>query len=86
MLKVMQGKLLVQPRTSMTNLGNGIQINNETQSRKDIVSGTVLDGTLKGNIIYYPLYAASPITYEGGNYFILDENDVLAYEDDTKDN
>lgn len=86
MLKVLNKKLLVQPRTSMTSLGNGIQINNETQSRKDIVSGTVIDGELKGKIIYYPLYAANPVSYEGSNYAILDMDDVLAYEDDTKDN
>lgn len=82
MIRVTKGKLLVQPIVTMTNLGNGLQINNETQSRKDIITGTVIDGEeYKGAVVYFPLYAASPLSYEGVNYLVLDVRDVLAVDD-----
>lgn len=84
MIKVVQGKTLVKPVVQATNLGNGIQINQETQSRKDIVTGLVIDGTYKDSMVYFPLYAACQLTYEGESYLILDEQDILAY--DRKDN
>lgn len=81
MIKVTKGNVLVKPIAQATNLGNGLQINNETQSRKDIITGLVIDGgELKGFVVYFPLYAASPLTYEGVNYLILNEQDVLAYD------
>lgn len=81
-----KGKCLVEPVTQMTNLGNGLQINNETQSRKDVIAGIVIDGEYKDSTIYFPLYSASPLTYEGKSYLILDALDVLAIEyDDSKD-
>lgn len=86
-IHVVQGKLLVKPVTQATNLSNGLQINNETQSRKDVTTGLVVDGKYKDSMVYFPLYAASPLTYEGVSYFILDEQDILAYEcDDPSDN
>lgn len=82
-----KGKCLVEPVTQMTNLGNGLQINNETQSRKDIIAGLVINGEYKDSTIFFPLYSASPITWEGKGYLILDAQDVLAIEcDDSEDN
>ena len=85
-IRVTQGKVLVKPTVQMTSLGNGLQINNETQSRKDIVTGIVKDGKYKDSMIYFPLYAASPLTYEGNSYYIIDEQDVLAIECDDSTN
>lgn len=85
MIKVTKGNVLVKPIVQATNLGNGLQINNETQSRKDIITGLVIDGEYKDAVVYFPLYAASPLTYEGINYMILNEQDVLAV-DDREDN
>lgn len=85
-IRVTQGKILVEPTVQMTSLGNGLQINNETQSRKDIVTGIVKDGKYKDSMIYFPLYAASPLTYEGNSYYIIDEQDVLAIECDDSTN
>jgi len=81
-IHVVQGKLLVKPVVQATSLGNGLQINNETQSRKDIATGLVVDGKYKDSMVYFPLYSASPLTYEGVSYLILDEQDILAYECD----
>ena len=81
-----KGKCLVEPVTQMTSLGNGLQINNETQSRKDVIAGIVIDGEYKDSTIYFPLYSASPLIYEGKSYLILDALDILAIEyDDSKD-
>lgn len=80
MIKVTKGNVLIEPTTQATNLGNGLQINNETQSRKDVVTGRVIDGEYKDAVVYFPLYAASPLTYNGINYLILNEQDILAYD------
>ena len=80
MIKVTKGNVLIEPTTQATNLGNGLQINNETQSRKDVVTGIVIEGEYKDAVVYFPLYAASPLTYNGINYLILNEQDILAYD------
>lgn len=86
-IHVTDGKVLVEPVVQNTNLGNGLQINNETQSRKDIISGIIKDGKYVGSMVYFPLYAANTLMYEGTNYLILDEKDILAIEsDDPEDN
>ena len=82
MIHITNKKLLIKPITEMTSLGNGLQINNETQSRKDVVTGICVDGTYKDSKVYYPLYAAFPITYKGENYLIIDEQDILAFDND----
>lgn len=85
-IHVTEGKVLVEPNITSTSLGNGLQINNETQSRKDIATGKVIDGKYEGAMVYFPLYAANTLMYEGINYLILDERDILAIENDSTDN
>ena len=85
-IHVTEGKVLVEPVVQNTNLGNGLQINNETQSRKDIISGIIKDGKYLGSMVYFPLYAANTLMYEGTNYLILDEKDILAIESDNPKN
>jgi co-chaperonin GroES (HSP10) len=84
-IRVIQGKVLVEPVVQATALGNGLQINQETQSRKDVATGLVIDGKYKDSMVYFPLYAASPIVYQGKSYLIIDEQDILAMEYDTDD-
>lgn len=90
MLKVTNNKMLIEPIVERTTLGNGLQINNETQSRKDIICGKCIDCEYGGYInlkIYFPLYAASTISYNGTNYMIIDVKDMLAMESyDTENN
>lgn len=82
-------KLLVKQLNQNTNLGNGLQISNETQNRKDVVVGIVvdaLDSVWTGRKIFFPLYSALPLSYEGENYLVIDKDDVLAMElNDTTD-
>ena len=84
MIKVTNNKILIKQLDTETELGNGISINNETQSRKDVVSGLVVDSTdkqyEKDRVVYFPLYAALPVSYDGENYLIVDIKDILAYD------
>lgn len=91
MIKVAhRNKLLVKQINQNTNLGNGLQISNETQNRKDIVVGIVVDAletVWNGRKIFFPLYSALPLSYEGENYLVIDTEDVLVMElNDRKDN
>lgn len=83
-------KLLVKQLNQSTNLGNGLQISNETQNRKDIVVGIIIDCMEENKIgkkIFFPLYSALPLSYEGENYLVIDTDDVLVIEvNDRKDN
>lgn len=85
-----RNKLLVKQINQNTNLGNGLQISNETQNRKDIVVGIVVDAletVWNGRKIFFPLYSALPLSYEGENYLVIDTDDVLVMElNDRKDN
>jgi co-chaperonin GroES (HSP10) len=79
-------KLLVKQLNQNTNLGNGLQISNETQNRKDVVVGIIVDTKdkeLMGNKVFFPLYSALPLSYDGENYLVIDVQDVLAIDDST---
>lgn len=85
-----ENKLLVKQLNQATNLGNGLQISNETQNRKDIVVGMVVNAMMakwENKKVFFPLYSALPLSYEGENYLVVDTQDVLVIEvDDSKDN
>lgn len=79
-------KLLVRQINQSTSLGNGLQISNETQNRKDVVVGFVVDSKGKEWVnknIYFPLYSALPLSYNGDNFLVVDTQDVLAIDDST---
>lgn len=84
MIKVAHAnKLLVKQINQSTNLGNGLQISNETQNRKDVVVGIVVDTKdpeWKDAKVFFPLYSGLPLSYEGENYLIIDVQDVLVFE------
>lgn len=86
MIKVNKNKILVQQMDTQTELGNGLSITNETQSRKDVIKGKVivknyeLYDISENDVVYFPLYAALPLSYKGTNYLIVDMADVLAYD------
>lgn len=85
MIKVAhKNKLLIKKLDQETNLGNGLQISNETQNRKDIVVGLVintLDSVFEGKKVFFPLYSALPLSYEGENYLVVDIDDILVIEE-----
>ena len=77
-------KLLVKQLNQSTSLGNGLQISNETQNRKDVIIGIIVDtkdADMMNKKIFFPLYAALPLSYEGENYLVVDTQDVLAIDD-----
>lgn len=84
MLVVKNNHTLVTLANSETNLSNGLKINNETQNRKDIVSGFVVTSTVgmyyQGLKVFFPLYASSMVNYNGVNYYIIHNDDILAVE------
>lgn len=82
MLAVTKKNTLVKLKSSEASLGNGLVVNTETQNRKDIVYGEVQDSHefKKQDIIYFPLYAASKLSYMGEDYYIVNNDDIIAYE------
>lgn len=90
MIKVAQdNKVLVKQVEKTTSLGNGLQISNETQNRKDVIVGIVIDSVQVNKIgkkIFFPLYSALPLSYEGENYLVVDIQDILAIEIDDPTN
>ena len=83
-MKVINNNTLVKLGKNTTILGNGLSINNENQNRKDIVSGSVYlsDKFEEGTTIWFPLYAASIITLTQGEFYIVNNEDVLVIEND----
>lgn len=82
-MKVINNNTLIKLEKQFTTLGNGLNINNETQNRKDIVTGTVVQSTnsnIKG-VAYFPMYAASIITTSEGEFYIVNNEDILALDD-----
>ena len=84
-MRVLGNYTVVELASQTTVLDNGLAINNETQSRKDIVTGTVIktnNPDLKdGELIYFPLYAANMVTFQGKTLYVVDNRDVLLVDD-----
>jgi co-chaperonin GroES (HSP10) len=85
MIKVAQeNKLLIKQIIQDAHLGNGLSISRETQNRKDIITGTVIDTKheeLMGKKVFFPLYASLPFAHEGENYLVVDLQDILVIDD-----
>ena len=84
-MKVINNNTLVKLEKQSTTFGNGLSVNNETQNRKDIISGKVVmssDPEIKG-IVYFPMYAASVITLSAGEFYIVNNNDIYLVDDRT---
>jgi co-chaperonin GroES (HSP10) len=82
MLAVTKKNTLVKLKSSEASLGNGLVVNTETQNRKDIVYGEVVHSHefKLGDVIYFPLYASSKLSYMGEDYYIVNNDDIIAYE------
>jgi len=86
-MRVINNKTLIKLERQTTTLGNGLNINTENQNRKDIVCGEVVQSTddrIMGTV-WFPLYAASIITTKDGEFYIVDNDDIMLI-DDWKDN
>lgn len=82
-MKVINNNTLVKYGNQTTTLGNGLSVNVETQNRKDIVTGTVIQSTnpeIKGTV-WFPLYAASVVTTGGQEYYVVNNDDIMLVDD-----
>jgi hypothetical protein len=82
-MKVINNNTLVRLGEQSTILGNGLSVNNENQNRKDIVTGTVVQSTsdeIHGTV-WFPLYAASIITTKDGEFYIVNNQDIMLIDD-----
>ena len=82
-MRVINNNTLVRLESQTTTLGNGLNVNTENQNRKDIVTGTVVQSTdtnIKGKV-WFPLYAASMITTQDGEFYIVNNQDIMLIDD-----
>lgn len=78
---------LVKLRDDTTVLGNGLAVK-ETRGKRDIVNGTVIHGDYskafpcgQGDIVWFPLYAANPITIHGNSLLVVHQDDIIMVEE-----
>lgn len=67
-------------------LTNGLTVK-ETRGKRDIVTGKVITGdytpefpTSDGYLIWFPLYAANPITVDGKTLLVVHQDDIIMVE------
>ena len=84
-MRVINNNILVKLQSQSTTFGNGLSVNNETQNRKDIISGKVfktsIDIIKEGELVWFPMYAASVVTLSEGEFYIVHVDDVIIVDD-----
>ena len=78
------GYVVIKTVNTEETLGNGIRIQ-DTRGKRDIVCGTCLLAEDKFNIpdhalVWFPIYAASPIKLDGENLLIIPYEDIMLVE------
>lgn len=78
---------LVELREENKVLSNGLTVK-ETRGKRDIVVGKVLSGDYNTNfpcadgyLVWFPLYAANPITVNGKSLLIVHQDDIIMVEE-----
>lgn len=68
-------------------LSNGLTVK-ETRGKRDIVTGKVINGDYStefpcadGYLVWFPLYAANPITIDGKTLLIVHQDDIIMVEE-----
>ena len=68
-------------------LSNGLTVK-ETRGKRDIAVGKVIHGDYShefpcsnGYHIWFPLYAANPIVFDGKNYLVVHQDDIIMVEE-----
>lgn len=77
---------LVKLEEELKQLANGLTVK-ETRGKRDIVIGKVIHGDYSpefpaadGYHVWFPLYAANPITVEGNDYLVVHQDDIIMVE------
>ena len=78
------GYVVIRLMNSEETLGNGIKIQ-DTRGKRDIVCGTCMLAEDKHKIpahalVWFPVYAASPIKLAGENFLIVSYEDIMLIE------
>ena len=77
---------LVELKEENKILSNGLTVK-ETRGKRDIVVGKVIKGDYNsdfncadGYLVWFPLYAANPITVDGKSLLIVHQDDIIMVE------
>ena len=78
---------LVVLEEELKQLSNGLTVK-ETRGKRDIVIGKVIHGDYShefpcsnGYHVWFPLYAANPITVDGNDYLVVHQDDIIMVEE-----
>ena len=88
-LKMCNNFLLIKPSAEVAKLQNGMSFN-ETRGKRDIISGTIVCTGLNdvhimlNQIVWFPLYAATPIEYEGEQFLVVAMLDIIMIKEGEK--
>lgn len=82
--KTKNGYVIIRPVQDKETLANGIKFQ-DTRGKRDIICGTCMLAEEKFKIpqralVWFPVYAASPIKLEGETFLILPFDDVMLIE------
>lgn len=78
---------LVELEDELKQLSNGLTVK-ETRGKRDIVTGRVIHGDYSpefpaadGYLVWFPLYAANPITVDGKSLLVVHQDDIIMVEE-----
>ena len=88
MYRTLNNKIIIKQINLSTQLGNGIVIQ-ETRGKKDILVGEVIISSTtdikEGDLVWFPEYAALPITLNNKSYNVIDYSDIILTKEKEKE-
>lgn len=78
-LKPVLGKVIIEVKKEEGKIGKTNLIMPEAAKEKELGFGVCVVGEWEGKSVYYKKYSGDEIDIDGKIYFIVDEEDVLAY-------
>jgi co-chaperonin GroES (HSP10) len=79
----LNGNVIIRPITEKVTTKAGLVVSaTEQRGKKDIICGEIVISNRKdclkvGNIIYYPMFAAQPINFDGFEGFAVNAKDII---------
>jgi Na+-transporting NADH:ubiquinone oxidoreductase subunit NqrC len=73
-------KLVVQELTNQQTLANGIKVQ-EARGKKDIIKAKIIIPQ-SNKIVWYPIYAALPLSLDGETYQVIDKSDIILFTEE----
>lgn len=81
-MKLFNEFILIKLDAEKTQLSNGLNVK-ETRGKRDIVQGTIVEvpecfaEPRAGDVVLFPLYAATPVTLEEEDYVVVNFKDLI---------